>query len=731
MRPLFPAFGLVTLLGCSSPDGGSPAPDGPGDVETIPPAATADACDRLSGGPPSTAAPLVAFARAAGAYRAFGPGTDTAPGEAALAKALASGSTIDDVTLATFATDLDGACSHAAESGPLPSASVLLQGSVAIVRPGTGDVSIPAGATSVALDLRDLPQSNDLMPALERAFAAASTTGVALLDERHRECNGQPDEVFAVQMKVQNVYACRSSDTPGRALAAKGATDLPIALLTGRTIAPDAALFAVSLRARRRAWLLGEDIPAAAAESDWFGVGGAGVFVRTRSLLVKRTPIPDVVSADVRTSDPVSEWTARPNDGEIPALAGDRTRLDFQPRTMPTELRRPTDAPGDARAALVLAYATVHAFWPYTEDLAAPIDERLGEAMALLEAELGTGRAAVRRALGRFTEALADGHVGIQDHGAARSSTSAPIAVVPYGSDLVVAASSTGAISPGETLLAIDGETTADALARIGRFVSCSPHEKASFSSRYLFAGKPSPAVRVRGLDGVVRDAKLAGVKESPSAFGLWDRAPGPLADLGAPDVFYVTLNAYGRHAPSKLEPTVIDQGLASARAVVLDMRGYPEMASWEILAKVIPSDARGPKMAMLGVTPRSTVSLDSGDQTLGLFAPGVPTFSGPVVLLVGHDSQSQAEHLTSFFRDSKRGKVVGAQTSGANGNITGIQLPGGYGVTFTGMHVAHRDGSRFFAIGHVPDVVVEPTPADLEAHHDAVLAKAIQLLAP
>jgi C-terminal processing protease CtpA/Prc len=731
----FSVFGLATLIGCSSPEAAKPNVDGPGvPADTTPRPATADdVCGRLSGGSPSTGSPLVEFARAAGAYRFFGPGTDTSPGEAALAKALASGSTIDEATLATFVAGLDGACSHAAESRALPAVNVEQRGSTAIVHPGVGDVSIPPGTASVALDLRDLPQSKDLMPALERAFAAASKTAVALLDERSRACNGQPDEVYALQANIQNVYQCQSSGAPGRVLEGKGETDLPLVLLTGPKIAPDAAAFAVSLRARGRAWLIGEDIPAGTAESDWFGVGEAGIFVRTRSLLLtnKSTKIPDVVSADVRTSDPVSEWTQRPLDGDVPALAGDAKRPDFEPRKMPTALRTPTDAPGDGRAALVLAYASVRTFWPYVAELSAPIDDRLVEAMQQLDSEIGTGRPAVTRALQRFGEALSDGHVGIQDFGAPRPSKYAPIAVVPYGSDIVVASSATDAVKAGETILAIDGEAIGDALSRMGRLLSCSPHEKASFASSNLFIGKPSPSVRVRALNGTERDVQLAGVTKRTSAFGQWDRAAGPLADLGASDVFYVTLNAYGAHPPSKVAPSVIDQGLASARAVVLDMRGYPEMAAWDILAKIIPQDSQGPKIAMLDVTPRRTVSVDLSIQTLGVFAAGTPTFTGPVVLLVGHDSQSQAEHLTSFFKDAKRGKVIGAQTSGANGNITGIQLPGGYGMTFTGLYIAHQDGSRFFGIGHVPDVVVEPAPADFEANHDVVLEKAIQLLAP
>lgn len=48
--------------------------------------------------------------------------------------------------------------------------------------------------------------------------------------------------------------------------------------------------------------------------------------------------------------------------------------------------------------------------------------------------------------------------------------------------------------------------------------------------------------------------------------------------------------------------------------------------------------------------------------------------YDGPVIVLTGAKTQSQGEHWLGFFRSEKRGKVVGGQTSGANGTITGVQ---------------------------------------------------------
>jgi len=700
--------------------------------------ATEPTCWHLSGGAPGTESEILALARGAGAYRFFGPGSDAAPADDALARALAEGvAPIGAGAVGVFAEGLEGACRHSAEGRPLPVASVTVEGDVAIVHVGSGPVEIPAEIARVAIDLRDVPQADGLALALQRAFAAVAMTRVDRLTERHRLCDGLPDEIFGIVASVPTVYGCESADsTPASGgLEGSAASDRPLALLTGPVIARDAASFAVTLRARRRAWLIGEGIPAAAAESDWFGIGRDGMFVRTRTLLADGVKIPDVVVADVVTDGPLREWVEQMPEGAPPPLAGEAKRPDFPARTIPTKLRAATNGAGDGRAALFMAYATVRTFWPYQNGelrLRASLEDRFLEALGILEAEGATKRESVTRALGRFSEVLDDAHVTLRDHAIKPGTRSfAPIGVLPVGKDIVVGRSETNEVSVGEAILAIDGEPIDEAVARMGAIVSCAPHEKASFVSPRLFVGKPSPTVRVRALDGAVRDVTLTPANLPASGGALWERATGMLGELGAPDVFYVTLDASSSSAPSKVGPAVMAEGLAAARAIVLDMRGYPEMASWGVVAKIVAGDAAGPEIAQLEVDPWGKRLGAPERQRLSLWGKGPVTFTGPVVMLVGHETISQAEHLISFFREKKRGKLVGAQTTGANGNITGVQLPGGYGLSFTGMHVAHPDGSPFFGIGHVPDVVVEPTAGDVAAHHDAVLARAIELLAP
>ncbi len=73
--------------------------------------------------------------------------------------------------------------------------------------------------------------------------------------------------------------------------------------------------------------------------------------------------------------------------------------------------------------------------------------------------------------------------------------------------------------------------------------------------------------------------------------------------------------------------------------------------------------------------------------------------------------------------------KLVGSHTVGTTGDVTGLGLPDGGSVQFTGRRVLRGDGSRFQNIGVIPDVEVYPTIEGIRAGRDEVLEKGIDVL--
>ena len=107
---------------------------------------------------------------------------------------------------------------------------------------------------------------------------------------------------------------------------------------------------------------------------------------------------------------------------------------------------------------------------------------------------------------------------------------------------------------------------------------------------------------------------------------------------------------------------------------------------------------------------------------------PG-PTYLGKVMVLVNEGSRSLTEYFAMTVRATPHATVVGSTTAGADGDVSSIALPGGLSTRISGVGVYYPDGRETQRIGIVPDVVVTPTIAGVQAQRDEVLEKAVQLL--
>jgi C-terminal processing protease CtpA/Prc len=97
--------------------------------------------------------------------------------------------------------------------------------------------------------------------------------------------------------------------------------------------------------------------------------------------------------------------------------------------------------------------------------------------------------------------------------------------------------------------------------------------------------------------------------------------------------------------------------------------------------------------------------------------------------MLVDEHTMSQAEHTGLFFEAANGTKLIGSQTSGSNGDVTNLVLPGGYYVSFSGHDVRHADGRQLQRIGLVPDIEARPTIEGVREGRDEVLDRALSFL--
>jgi hypothetical protein len=84
---------------------------------------------------------------------------------------------------------------------------------------------------------------------------------------------------------------------------------------------------------------------------------------------------------------------------------------------------------------------------------------------------------------------------------------------------------------------------------------------------------------------------------------GVSDRANGPLADLGAPQIYYFNLNGFTTATEQDLLLAMAQAEALGTKGMVLDMRGYPAVNHYEVAGRLIPKLFRSANVEYLSFT--------------------------------------------------------------------------------------------------------------------------------
>ena len=179
------------------------------------------------------------------------------------------------------------------------------------------------------------------------------------------------------------------------------------------------------------------------------------------------------------------------------------------------------------------------------------------------------------------------------------------------------------------------------------------------------------------------------------------------------------------------VDPYEVDGILNKARsfqAVVLDLRGNP---GGLVRAKEIFVGGFFDHDVKLGdrkgrTEPRSAIAKTRRGKALG----------GQLIVLVDSQSASAAEIFARVVQLEKRGTVLGDRSSGrvmeSKPFVHAVRLDmvnvSHYAVYITVADLRMTDGKSLEKVGVTPDEIVLPTPADINAGRDPVLARAAAL---
>ncbi|WP_428263135.1 S41 family peptidase [Haliangium sp.] len=284
-----------------------------------------------------------------------------------------------------------------------------------------------------------------------------------------------------------------------------------------------------------------------------------------------------------------------------------------------------------------------------------------------------------------------------------------------------------GGAAVGDVIESVDGVPMSERMAALRPYVTgATAANRATRLATVALRGPDGSQAHivVRGVDAI-RDLRVRRDRRWPKRWRE-QRMREPTFWRIEPDIGYVDLDRLGYG-----EVDAMFEAFRDTRAIIFDMRGYPNATAWAIAPRL--TDDPGPVWA--AHFERVMVSGSGQDyERRMVFRQALPpsqgwTYRGQTLMLIDETTQSQAEHTGLFLEAANDTRFVGTPSSGSNGDVTNLVLPGGITVFFTGHDVRHADGRQLQRIGLIPHIHQAPTIAGLRAGRDEVLARALDHL--
>lgn len=297
---------------------------------------------------------------------------------------------------------------------------------------------------------------------------------------------------------------------------------------------------------------------------------------------------------------------------------------------------------------------------------------------------------------------------------------------------LFVGYSGDSALERGDEVVAIDGEPISERLELLREYASRS--NEASLRKALRFYGlrtRRDTVEVVRRRAGSCDTLRVATVPYG-SVSPLYDPAQlvQPPFRLLADSVGYIYAGTFSREHLAE-----VGQMLPRTRALIIDLRTYPMNVDGALIALAGQSLCTEPvvawqtlhqTLALPGLFFRQEQWLDNGFDEGA--ARCTEPYKGRVILLVDEMTQSNPEFQAMALQRCPQTLTIGSPTSGADGDIVSLPLPGGLMTYFSGIGIFYPDGTPTQTVGVRLDVEVLPTAEGLQAGRDEVLERALEL---
>jgi len=279
---------------------------------------------------------------------------------------------------------------------------------------------------------------------------------------------------------------------------------------------------------------------------------------------------------------------------------------------------------------------------------------------------------------------------------------------------------------PGDVILKVDGEPAAMRMARFRPYLAASTPQRLNWkAANHLLRGPLGQTghVDVRRANGALYPVKVTWSELGPVLKGQW--RTGPEYRLLPGNIGYVDLD---RLAPAQVQPMF--DSLKATRGVILDLRGYPSGGGTDAAPMFLKRpNAIGSVVDLPVHLGDAAAEGYDASRNQAIYMAKDLGYQGKVIVLVDERAQSAAEYASLELEAGADATFVGSPTSGANGSVTTMVLPGALRVYFTGGGIRHADGRQLQRIGIQPNIIVRPTIQGIASGMDEVLERAHRFL--
>lgn len=377
-------------------------------------------------------------------------------------------------------------------------------------------------------------------------------------------------------------------------------------------------------------------------------------------------------------------------------------------------------------ANIIMVWNVFRHFYPYHTEIA--IDWEGILTAALIDARNNTRKDRHTATLEKLTENFKDGHINISSKEAiphdALYATPAKFKVV--NNNLIIAGIAgnfKGKLKRGDIIAAINGRPAGVYLDSICQYISGSEQHKQSKALKRMNTGQEGSVLAIKTANG--RKAVLVRNTAYEQNKDFYEADTTENYKAVTDDIFYINLAKLTHEDVDSLIPAINRN-----KGLIIDLRGYPEDNKHRLFSYLSAVDTAAWLCSLTFLQPCfSKIEQNCNNYGLNTKKAAV-TLKTKNAVLINENTISNGELFAQLLKHYNLATIIGRPSAGANGNINRIELLGGFSFVFTGAKIKNPDGSRFHAIGVMPDIYVEESVKDVKRGNDAFIDKAIEVLA-